>query len=87
MGRETDNEDGTKNNHRRGTDNQAKETGLQEAKGGSEDGDSEPRVEVMGRTRRARGRAGPGTRTGVTPRRSGRGRTPSWTWGSGGTWR
>ena len=36
-----DDKDGTKNDHRRGTDNLAKETGLQEAMGGSEDGDSE----------------------------------------------
>ena len=41
MGRDTDDEDGTKNDHRRGTDNLAKETGLEEAMGGSEDGDSE----------------------------------------------
>ena len=36
MGRDTDDEDGNKNNHRRGTDNLAKESGMQEAMGGSE---------------------------------------------------
>ena len=41
MRRNTDDEDGTKNDHRRGIDNLAKETGLQEAMGGSGDGDSE----------------------------------------------
>ena len=41
MGRDTGNDNGTKNNHRRGTDNLAKETGLQEAMGGSENGNSE----------------------------------------------
>ena len=35
------NEDGTKNDHRRGIDDPTKETGLQQAMGGSEDGGSE----------------------------------------------
>ena len=51
MRRDTDDEDGNKNNHRRGTENLAKETGMQEAMGGSENGNSEDGVWEQSRGR------------------------------------